>query len=195
MRPLPLRARTFSGFSTAPPPVAIISPFSFAMPRIAWASSSLKCASPYSEKISGTLIPAASSTSESVSTDFRPVSPSSAAATVVLPQPGIPTRTIFCTSSASERKTRSISFSPISAEQKYFAPCATSIYSPPEQLIPRSSACMISSVRRGLYITSSTASHRGKLSSFTAEQPLFGYIPTGVVFIKTSQSESFSRFS
>ena len=80
---------------TAPPPVAIISPFSFAAPRTACASSSLKRFSPYCENISGTLMPADSSTSESVSTAFRPVSFESSSATVVLPHPGIPTRTIF----------------------------------------------------------------------------------------------------
>ena len=62
---------------------------------------------------------------------------------------------------------------------------ATSMASPPAQGSPRSSAARMRAVRRGLNTTSSTPVSWGKASRDTGEAPLWGYIPTGVVLMRT----------
>ena len=70
---------------------------------------------------------------------------------------------------------------------------ATSMGSPSEQGMPSSSACSSRAVRRGLYTTSSTPEHRGKVVRSTAAAPVLGYMPTGVVFTTMSASRWSSR--
>ena len=90
-----LRASTFSGRSTAPPPVAITRPRCLPRSEATSDSMSLKCFSPYLSKISGIAIPARLMISSSMSISSLSVRDEMCSPMVDLPQPGIPMRTIF----------------------------------------------------------------------------------------------------
>ena len=135
--------------------------------------------------MSGILCPVRCSISASRSTNRLPSRLASAAPTVDLPQPGIPMMETFASSCRRRRLTAGMraavsSCLPVKCSAANTA-WATSISKPPAAVTPQSSARSSSSVRKGLYTTSNTASNAGKAFGSIRHCPTFGNIPQGVV--------------
>ena len=115
-----------------------------------------------------------------------------------MPQPGMPISTMFCIFRLNSRSISSVRLSgmavPVKSSAARFA-CATSMFSPPMQGMPSASACIKSAVRCGLYTMSSTPLQPLKTLRSTGLTPVFGYIPTGVVFTIISASACLCMFS